>query len=416
MTPDHPSRDPAAGAAPAAPATSDPFEPTTLGQLHLRNHFIKAATFEGMAEDNLVSDRLVDFHRTMAAGGVAMTTVAYLAVSPDGQGAPAEIVVRKEAAPGLRQLADAVHAEGAAVSAQLGHAGPVAAGTGHKALSASRTFNPMALRFTTEITEHDITRVITAFAEAAATVQDAGFDAVELHLGHSYLLSAFLSPALNHRTDRWGGSIANRAELPRQVCRAVREAVGPQMAVIAKLNMADGFRGGLWLNDSIEAARLLESDQVLDAIELTGGSSLKNPMYLFRGDAPIEEMAAAFPQPLKTGFKLMGARFLPSYPFEEAYFLPFARQFRHALSIPLVLLGGVNRIETARQALAEGFQYVAMGRALLREPDLLARWEAGSCAESLCIHCNKCMPTIYRGTHCVLVAPEDRPGRRKEPQ
>ncbi len=133
-------------------------------------------------------------------------------------------------------------------------------------------------------------------------------------------------------------------------------------------------------------------------------------MYLFRGDAPIEEMAAAFPQPLRTGFKLMGKRFLPSYPFEEAYFLPEARQFRDALSMPLVLLGGVNRLDTAQRALAEGFQYVAIGRALLREPDLLRRWRAGDESEGLCVHCNKCMPTIYQGTHCVLVAPEDRPG------
>jgi len=388
----------------------DPFEPTTIGPLTLRNHFIKAATFEGMAQDNLVSDRLVDFHRVMAAGGIAMTTVAYLAVSPDGQGAPAEIIVRPEAVPGLRRLADAVHAEGAAISAQIGHAGPVAAGTGHQGLAPSRQFSPIAMKFTKAVTDADIARITADFGRAAALLQEAGFDAVEVHLGHNYLPSAFLSPALNKRTDRWGGSIEHRAEFPRRIVREVRAAVGDSMAVLAKLNMIDGYRGGIWLNESIAAARLLEHDGALDAIELTGGSSLKNPMYLFRGDAPIEEMAAAFPQPLRTGFKLMGKRFLPSYPFEEAYFLPEARQFRDALSMPLVLLGGVNRLETAQRALAEGFQYVAIGRALLREPDLLRRWRAGDESEGLCVHCNKCMPTIYQGTHCVLVAPEDRPG------
>ena len=393
-------------------ARTDPFSATTLGPIRLRNHFIKAATFEGMAVDNLVSDRLIEFHRIMAAGGLGMTTVAYLAVSEDGQGAPAEIVVRGEAVEGLRRLAEAVHAEGAAISAQLGHAGPVAAGTGSTGLAPSRIFNPMALKFTRAVTDDDIARITRAFAQAAIRLQDAGFDAIEIHLGHSYLLSAFLSPGLNKRTDRWGGSIANRAEFPRQVTRAVREAVGPSMAVLAKLNMADGFPGGIWLDESIEAARLIESDGVLDALELTGGSSLKNPMYLFRGEAPIEEMAKAFPQPLRTGFKLMGSRFLPSYPFEEAYFLPYARQFREALTMPLVLLGGVNRIETARAALAEGFEFVAIGRALLREPRLLLRWQGGDEHEALCVHCNKCMPTIYQGTHCVLVAPADRPGHR----
>jgi 2,4-dienoyl-CoA reductase-like NADH-dependent reductase (Old Yellow Enzyme family) len=394
---------------------TDPFAPTTLGPIQLRNHFIKAATFEGMAVDNLVTDRLIDFHRAMAAGGLGMTTVAYLAVSPDGQGAPAEIVVRPEAVDGLRRLADAVHAEGAAVSAQLGHAGPVAAGTGHTGLAPSRQFSPMAMKFTKAVTDDDIARITRDFATAAKLLQDSGFDAVEVHLGHNYLLSAFLSPALNKRTDKWGGPIERRAEFARQVVRAVREAVGRDMAVIAKLNMEDGYKGGIWLDESVEAARLLESDGVLDAIELTSGSSLRNPMYLFKGDAPIEEMAAAFPQPLRTGFKLMGKRFLPSYPFEEGYFFPHARQFRAALSMPLVLLGGVNRLETAQQALDEGFEYVAMGRALLREPDLLNRWQAGRVTEGLCIHCNKCMPTIYQGTHCVLVPPGERPGHALRP-
>ena len=389
----------------------DAFASATLGPLRLRNRFLKAATFEGMAVKNLVTDRLIDFHRVAAAGGIGMTTVAYLAVSPDGQGAPAEIIVRPEAVPGLRRLAEAVHAEGAAVSAQLGHAGPVAAGTGHTGLAPSRIFNPMAMKFTKAVTEDDISRIIGDFTKAALLLQEAGFDAVEVHLGHNYLLSAFLSPALNKRTDRWGGTVANRAEFSRQVVRAIRTAVGPSMAVIAKLNMVDGYPGGIWLEESLEAASLIESDGVLDAIELTGGSSLKNPMYLFKGDAPIEEMAKAFPQPLRTGFKLMGSRFLPSYPFEEAYFLPFARQFRETLSMPIVLLGGINRIETVQRAMAEGFEFVAMGRALLREPDLITRWQQGSRSEGLCVHCNKCMPTIYRGTHCVLVAPPERPGR-----
>jgi 2,4-dienoyl-CoA reductase-like NADH-dependent reductase (Old Yellow Enzyme family) len=399
-----------AGRTAMAATEIDPFAPAQIGPVRLRNRFIKAATFEGMAEGGLVSERLIDFHRVMAAGGLGMTTVAYLAVSEDGQGAPAEIVIRPEAAPGLRKLADAVHAEGAAISAQIGHAGPVAAGTGRKGLAPSRMFSAMALKFTIEASEQDMARVTRDFVQAARVLQDSGFDALELHLGHSYLLSAFLSPGLNKRRDRFGGSIQNRAEFPRQVVRAVREAVGPSMAVLAKLNMADGFPGGIWLDESVEVARLLESDGVLDAIELTGGSSLKNPMYLFRGEAPIAEMAKAFPQPLRTGFKLMGSRFLPSYPFEEAYFLPYARQFRAALSMPLILLGGINRLETVQRALAEGFGFVAIGRALLREPDLLRRWQRGDTGEGLCVHCNKCMPTIYQGTHCVLVPPGQRPG------
>lgn len=390
----------------------EPFAPAQLGPLRLRNRLVKAATFEGMAKDNLVTERLVDFHRSVAAGGAAMTTLAYLAVSIDGQGAPAEIVVRPEAVEGLRRLADAVHAEGAAVSGQIGHAGPVGAGRGRPSLAPSRVFVPAAMRFTRALDEDDLGRITRDFAESARLLGDAGFDAVELHLGHNYLLSAFLSPALNRRTDRWGGSVANRAAFPRRVAEAVREAVGSSMAVLAKFNMVDGYRGGLWLDESLEAARLLQSDGTLDALVLTGGSSLRNPMYLFRGDAPIEEMAPAFPPPVRRAFRLVGGRLLHSYPFEEAYFLPFARQFRQSLSLPLVLLGGVSRLETVRQALSEGFELVAMARALLREPGLIARWQGGDGRPSLCVHCNKCVPTIYRGTHCVLVAPEERPGLR----
>jgi len=191
---------------------------------------------------------------------------------------------------------------------------------------------------------------------------------------------------------------------------AVREAVGDRTAVLAKFNMTDGVAGGLSLDDSIAAARLLEADGALDALLLTGGSSFQNPMYLFRGEAPIHELAAAFPPALRLGFRLTARRFMPSYPFEEAFFLPYARQFRAAVAMPLILLGGITRFTTVQQALAEGFGFVAMGRALLREPGLANRWREGNQGESLCTHCNKCIPTIYSGTHCVLVPPTERPG------
>jgi 2,4-dienoyl-CoA reductase-like NADH-dependent reductase (Old Yellow Enzyme family) len=182
------------------------------------------------------------------------------------------------------------------------------------------------------------------------------------------------------------------------------------MAVTAKLNMTDGVPGGLWLDESIEVGRLLEADGCLDALELTGGSSLANPMYLFRGEAPLQEFGATLPPALRLGFRLFGHRFLPSYPFEEAFFLPYARQFRAALTMPLILLGGVNRLDTIEHALAEDFAFVAMARALLREPDLVEKMRQGTSRESLCIHCNKCMPTIYRGTRCVLVDDGPTPG------
>jgi 2,4-dienoyl-CoA reductase-like NADH-dependent reductase (Old Yellow Enzyme family) len=166
--------------------------------------------------------------------------------------------------------------------------------------------------------------------------------------------------------------------------------------------MDDGVPGGFWLDEAVQVGRWLEADGGVDALELTAGSSLLNPMYLFTGDAPVREFAAQFPQPLRLGLRAGGGRFLHSYPFQEAYLLDRARQFRAALTLPLILLGGITRKETMDQAMSEGFAFVAMARALLREPGLVRRMQADPAVRSLCIHCNKCMPTIYRGTHCVL--------------
>ncbi|HEX4776610.1 MAG TPA: NADH:flavin oxidoreductase [Acidimicrobiia bacterium] len=385
----------------------DVFAPAKLGPVTLRNRVIKAATFEGVMPKGLVTDALVEYHRRVARGGVGMTTVAYLAVAPEGRTDRHCIHLRDEAAPGLRVLTDAIHEEGAAIAAQIGHAGPVAnsRSNGAPSLAPSNGFSALGSRLH-GVDEHDITRITDDYSRGARMVADTGFDSIEIHLGHNYLLSAFLSPKLNKRTDRYGGTLENRARFPRQVVKAVRDAVGDRVAVTAKVNMADGTPGGFWLNESVEFARMLQDDGALDALELTGGSSLANPMYLFRGEAPIPEFAATQPQPIRLGMRLFGKRFLIEYPWEEAYFLQYARQFRAALDMPLILLGGINRRETMDQAMRDGFAFVAMARALLREPDLLNKMQKGASDESLCIHCNKCMPTIYSGTRCVLVDPD----------
>jgi 2,4-dienoyl-CoA reductase-like NADH-dependent reductase (Old Yellow Enzyme family) len=382
-------------------------EPASLGPVQLRNRVIKAATFEGVTPKGVVTDDLISFHRQVAVGGAAMSTVAYLAVAPDGRTDRHCVVLAEPAMEGLRRLTDSVHADGAAASAQIGHAGPVAnaRSNGSGALSPSRRLGASGA-LTRAASDSDLRRITDDYRRAARVAVEAGFDCLEIHLGHNYLLSAFLSPRLNRRKDRWGGSLENRARFPRQVVTAVREAVDEtgrgRVAVTAKLNMADGVPGGFWLDESIDFARMLESDGSLDALVLTGGSSLSNPMYLFRGEAPRREFAATLPLPMRLGFRLVGSKFLREYPFEEAFFLPYARQFRDAVALPLVLLGGINRLETAENALAEGFSFVAMGRALLRQPDLVARWEKGESLVGSCIHCNKCMPTIYSGTRCVL--------------
>jgi 2,4-dienoyl-CoA reductase-like NADH-dependent reductase (Old Yellow Enzyme family) len=386
----------------------DPFAPAKLGPLLLRNRIIKAATFEGATPKRVVTDRLIDFHRTVAAGGAGMTTVAYCAVSRDGTTDGRQIVLTDDAVPGLRKLTDAIHAEGAAACAQIGHAGPVAnpLGTKHPSVAPSRVFAPIGMRFTKEVTTDDVARITSDYASGAKRLVESGFDAIEIHMGHNYLLSAFMSPRLNKRRDAYGGSIENRARFARGVALAVREAAGPGVAVTAKFNMADGPKRGLQPDESIEIAKLLQTDGSLDALQLTGGSSFNDPMWLFRGDAPVADMAATMPPAMRLGFRLLSRRVMPGYPFEEAYFLPLARRFREALTMPLVLLGGINRRSTIEQALNEGFAFVAMARALLREPDLVSRMRAGAQTQATCIHCNRCMPSIYTGTRCVLDHPE----------
>lgn len=391
--------------APGSCEAPDVFNPAKLGPLTLRNRVIKAATFEARTPDALVTDDLIEYHRLPAAGGVAMTTVAYWAVSPGGRTGGNQIWMRPHAVPGLRRLTEAIHAEGAAISAQIGHAGPVADARSNQAtaLAPVRFFNPIAMRFAQKATREDIDDVLAAHAHAARLAVDAGFDAVEIHLGHNYLASAFLSPLLNRRDDEFGGSLQNRAKVARGLVMAVRRAVRQQVAVTAKLNMTDGIRGGITVDEALTTARWLQDDGGLDAIELTAGSSLVNPMYLFRGDAPVKEFAAAFKPPLRWGIRMTGHRFFREYPYRDAYLLREARLFRAELTIPLILLGGITNRTTMDLAMAEGFEFVAMARALLAEPDLVNRIAAeGSQVRSACTHCNQCMATIYRRTHCVV--------------
>ena len=221
--------------------------------------------------------------------------------------------------------------------------------------------------------------MIADHATAARFAIEAGFDAVEIHLGHNYLASSFLSPLINRRDDEFGGSLENRAKVARGIVMAVRRAVekeGTPIAVTAKLNMTDGVRGGISVEESLKTAKWLEEDGGLDAIELTAGSSLVNPMYLFRGDAPIKEFAKGFQPPMRWGVRMTGKKFLREYPYREAYLLRDAKLFRAELKMPLILLGGITNRETMDLAMAEGFDFVAMGRALLAEPDLINRIKA----------------------------------------
>lgn len=383
----------------------DVLSPGRIGPLELRNRTIKAATYEGLAHRSLVTRDLIDFHVAYAQGGVGMTTVAYLAVDRDGRTDRHQIYWTDESMPGLRALTDAVHSAGAAVSAQIGHGGPVAEPRGNKspALAPSKRVNLIAMNASQAATVDDIQRIVASHGRAASRAVDAGFDAVEIHLGHNYFASSFLSPKINRRTDDYGGGLRNRARVAREIMQSVREAVGDRIAIIAKMNMDDGVPGGFWLDEAIPVAQWLEADGTVDALEMTAGSSLLNPMYLFKGDAPLEEFAGVMPQPIKAGVKAIGHRLLKSYPYEDGYLLEDSRQIRAAVDLPMILLGGITHRGVMDQAMADGFEFVAMARALLREPDFVNQLAADAGKRSLCNHCNKCMPTNFTGTRCVLV-------------
>jgi 2,4-dienoyl-CoA reductase-like NADH-dependent reductase (Old Yellow Enzyme family) len=383
----------------------DVFAPAKLGPVTLRNRIIKSSTYEGRSREGLVTDALIDFHVGMAKGGVGMTTVAYCAVAPEGRTDARQIHWRPEAIPGLAKLTGAVHAEGAAVAAQIGHAGLVAGLDVTKGFPLGPGWGSVGQGITRRATARQLNEVTKAHGRAARMAIEAGFDAVEIHFGHNYLVSSFLSPKLNHRKDEYGGSLENRARLAREVAQAVRQESKGKLAVTAKLNMDDGVRGGFGLDEAITVARWLEQDGTVDALELTAGSSLLNPMYLFKGDAPVREFAEAFPGPFGPALKIFGKNLIRPYPYKDGYLLEDSKKVRDAVKLPLILLGGITNKQVMDQAMAEGFDFVAMGRALLMEPDLINRIQADESTASQCIHCNKCMPTIYSRARCVLVDP-----------
>ncbi|MCF8610428.1 NADH:flavin oxidoreductase [Gordonia sp. HY285] len=386
-------------------AAGDPFAPGRLGPVRLPNRIIKSATSEGRSPEGLVTDSLIDFHLDYIRGGVGMTTVAYCCVTAEGASAPGQILMSERAAPGLERLTAAVHADGGLISAQLGHAGPVASKkiTGVTATAPSRMVNPTSLEYCRAISVSEIARVIEGFRDAAVLAADCGFDAVELHFGHNYLPSSFLSPLFNRRTDSYGGGIDARSRLVREIAAEVRTAVGDSIAVTAKISMDDGVPGGITLAESIRTAQLLDADANLDALELTQGSSVMHQMFLFRGDVPVRDFAAVMPQPFKAGVYAFGRKMLGEYPYYDLYMLESARQFVPVMNnTRLILLGGITEYEHMVTGLNEGFDFVAMGRALLREPDLVNSIRADRTKQTLCTHCNRCMYTVYGRTHCVL--------------
>lgn len=373
------------------------FTPVTLGPLTLRNRSIRSAAFESMCPGNVPSLQLLDYHRSVAAGGVGMTTVAYAAVTRSGLSFDRQLWMRPEIVPGLRELTDAVHAEGAAASIQLGHCGNMS----HKSIcgclpvGASSGFNLYSPTFVRGLRADELPEMAKAYGRSVCLAREAGFDAVEIHAGHGYLISQFLSPSTNHRKDEFGGTLANRMRFMEMVMEEVMKAAGNDMAVLVKMNMRDGFRGGMELDESLQVARKLQ-DLGAHALVLSGGFVSKAPMYVMRGEMPIRTMTYYMTcWWLKYGVRLVGKYMIPSVPFREAYFLEDALKFREALDIPLVYVGGLVSRQKIEEVLNHGFEAVQIGRALLNESDFVNRMRREENARCHCRHSNYCIARMY---------------------
>jgi 2,4-dienoyl-CoA reductase-like NADH-dependent reductase (Old Yellow Enzyme family) len=361
------------------------FERSCINTMQLPNRIIRSATWEGLAEtDGSVTQPLIDILVALARGGVGLIVAGHAYVRPEGQATPRQLGLhRDDLLPGLRQLTAAIHDQGGRIAAQLAHAGTFAAEklTGQVPWAVSH-YEGLADSPRHEMTGSDIKELVAAFAAAAARAKEAGFDAVQLHSAHGYLLSQFLSPIFNRRLDDYGGSIANRDRVHVEILQAIRQTVGPDYPVLIKMNCQDFAEGGLTVADAVQAAAMMASAG-LDAVEVSGG--------------------------LLTGGKLSPTRPGINSPEKEAYFSGQLRDFRHDLNLPLVLVGGIRSFEVAERLVNDGLtDYIAMSRPFIREPDLVKRWQAGDHRQAACRSDNLCFRPAFagQGISCVTAAKE----------
>lgn len=386
------------------------FTPCNIGPVTLRNRVIRSAAFENMAYGNSPSKDLFDYHTAVARGGVGMTTVAYAAVCQSGLSFDGQLWMREEIVPELRKLTDSVHSYGAKASIQLGHCGNMT----HRAtckctpVGASGGFNIYSPTFVRKLRKDEIYDLAVKYGDAVRLARKAGFDCVEIHAGHGYLISQFLSPYTNHRHDEFGGSLDNRMRFMRLVMKEVMEAAGDDMGVLVKVNMHDGFRGGMQTQECIAVAQELERLGA-HALVLSAGFVSKAPMEVMRGAMPLKTLAHYMDMKsfwwLKAMLGLIGRILIPTVPYSEGYFLEDAKKFRAALSMPLVYVGGLVSKQKMEEVLAAGFTGLQMARALIHDTDFVNKLKDGELECSGCKHSNYCIGRMYtlemKCHHCV---------------
>ena len=366
------------------------FEPSEINGMKLQNRFVRSATWEGLAaEDGSCTPQLADLMETLARGGVGLIISSHAYVQKVGQAGTGQLGIHNDdMIPGLKEMTAAVHKQNGKIVCQLAHAGFF----GNEKLSGQTPIAPSAVDgiaegMRKEMTSEEIQTVITAFETAARRAKVAGFDGIQIHGAHGYLLSEFISPLFNHRTDEYGGSIENRARLPLAVLQAVRGAVGADYPVLIKLNCKDFNDKGLQPADFVEVGKML-ADAGIDAIEVSGG-------------LPISP---------KTRHSQLGI----NKQKKEAYFQEEARALRKETDVTLVLVGGNRSFHVAEDLVADGVaDYISMSRPLIREPHLINRWKAGDLTKAACVSDNLCFKPAIKGDGIYCVTEEREHAKQK---
>ena len=356
------------------------FESTKINGMELANRFVRSATWEGMAAENgAVTPRLIDTMKNLAEGGVGLIISGHAYVSPEGQAGPWQLgIYADELVDGLGEMTQAVHAAGGRIVAQLAHAGTFAV----KQLSgrvpvAVSVFDGLSKSERHELTKKDIDTLVSAYADAAKRAKEAGFDGIQLHSAHGYLLSQFLSPAYNKRTDEYGGPVENRVRIHLEILNAVRNTVGNDFPILMKINSADHIENGLVPEDSLAAAKRL-AEAGLDAVEVSGGTIASGKLSPSRAGINKEE--------------------------KEAYFRDAAVMYKKEIGIPVILVGGMRSMNVAKTMVETGAaDYISMSRPFIREPGLIKRWQSGDTAPARCTSDNLCFgPALEgKGIYCV---------------
>ncbi len=365
------------------------FQSAKIGPLNIPNRFIRSATWEGLAApDGGCTDDLVRLMGELAEGGVGLIISSHAFVRPEGFAVRGQLGIdRDDCIPGLARMTEAVHGKGGRIVLQLAHGGLLAGTqlTGLPALAPSLAGGPEKTR-RREMTEADIADTIQAYGEAALRAKKAGFDGVQIHAAHGYLLNQFLSPWFNRRSDRYGGTLENRTRIILGILTAVRNSAGRDCPVLVKMNSEDFLEGGLTREDSLQAALMIAAAGA-DAIELSGGTLLSGKLSPSRSKIDSVE--------------------------QEAYFRDAARAFKAKLNIPLALVGGIRSFEVAEGLVKEGIaDFVSMSRPFIREPGLVNRWKSGDRRRATCLSDNRCFMPPMRGTgfYCVVDREEKEGG------